>query len=135
MFKIDEIGNLSTPELREFSLGSSKALAKAHAINELARRALEDESLLGDVCRAIGNDRTWVTRGSPPLGYLGAFRILDSGNDKAVRHLLEEMNLWLPADQEDLIRVWAGRGRFTEAIKHFRKRFGWNASFVDDASR
>lgn len=99
--KLDDI-SLAAASFEQ-KLGISRALA----IEELAKRALNKPELLPEACKAIAIDRRIGFHAGFPVGWLGADLIFLSGQDRAIRCLLSEMDAWEPTEQEDLVRHWA----------------------------
>ena len=124
-----DLTGLGNAELVRRALYPGKALAKAFAIDELARRAIEDPSLLDAAAEAIRAEKTVQMHASPPLGWLGASRILASGNAPATAHLLQEMDAWTANEQEDLISLVAGPRRLGELTEEFREKYGWSPRY------
>jgi hypothetical protein len=125
----DSYATCSDEELTKLALSQSKVIAKAHAIDELARRAIANPELLKKAVQAIGRERTLAPRLGPPLGWLRACRILESGNDEAISALLQEMNGWSTTDQRDLVRLWSGRDRFHERTSYLKSKYQWGPKF------
>ncbi|TWT34216.1 hypothetical protein [Blastopirellula retiformator] len=76
-------------------------LDKAHAIYELALRALDDTSLLAPAWSCIGKEIIFVTRQGPPLGLPAATVLIDAGKDTIEKALADEMNSWSMEQQRD----------------------------------
>ncbi|MGV3606105.1 MAG: hypothetical protein ACO1RA_06830 [Planctomycetaceae bacterium] len=76
-------------------------LDKAHAMYELAIRALSDFSLLKEAWRCIGEEIIIKTRQGLPLGQPVAFVLLGSGNDKVEESLVTALNTWSKEQQAD----------------------------------
>jgi hypothetical protein len=124
-----DLAGLSDPEVVRQALHPKKVLAKAFAIDELARRAIEDPGLLDAASEAIRAEKTVEMHAAPPLGWLGASRILMSGNAVATTHLLREMDTWTANEQEDLMSLVAGPGRLGEFTKEFRDKYAWSPKY------
>ena len=120
-----DLTGLSDAEVVRQALHPARVLAKAHAIDELARRAIDNPDLLDAAAEAIRATKTLQTRRGPPLGWLGASRILTAGQPAATAHLLTEMNGWTADEQEDLMRLVAGPGRLKDLTLDFQEKFGW----------
>ena len=101
-------------------------------IDELARRALKDDRLLAPAIGAITAERAIRPRG-PALGWAGAGRLLDSGNDRAVRVLLRAVERWSADEQRDLVGLWAGRGQLASATARLTERYGFAPAYVAEA--
>jgi hypothetical protein len=104
-------------------------LARAFAIEELAGRALKNPQLLADACAAISSDKRIGFHTGAPLGWLGADRLFLSGQEEAIRHLLNAMNAWDATEQEDLVRHWAGKGRLKVLTQELSLRYGWSPRY------
>lgn len=98
---------------------------RARAIVELANRALTDPSLLESACKAIASDRRIGFHKRAPVGWFGADHIFLSGQSHAIHLLLKEMDKWEPAEQEDLVRHWAGAHGLATLTHELRKKYGW----------
>jgi hypothetical protein len=120
-----DLTGLSDDDVVRQALDPARALVRAHAIDELARRAIDKPALLDAAAKAIGAWKTVETRWGPPLGWLGASRILTSGQPAATERLLQEMNGWTADEQEDLMRLVAGPGRLADLTRDFQEKFGW----------
>lgn len=126
---VPDLTGLSDDEVVQRALNPVRALARAHAIDELARRAIEKPALLDAAAKAIGTWKTVETRWGPPLGWLGASRILTSGQPAATGRLLQEMDGWTADEQEDLMRLVAGPGRLADLTRDFQEKFGWTPKY------
>ena len=101
------------------------SLARVYAIDELARRALADLSLLPEAVAAISGGRGHeLLQGGLPLGYMGALTLLDGGRDEVTLALLEAMRAWSRQEALDLVGWWAGV-RVDETLATLKERFGW----------
>lgn len=116
---------LSDQELVTAAGNESLGMSRGLAIEELASRALLDQKLLPDACTAISSDRRIGFHAGAPLGWFGADRIYLSGQERAIRHLLEEMGDWDATEQEDLVRHWAGKGGLAALSQDLERRFGF----------
>jgi hypothetical protein len=120
-----DLTGLSDAEIVRRALYPEKILAKMYVVDELARRAIENPSLLEAAAEAISLDKTVTMHWSPPLGWLGASRILTSGKPTAIAHLLKEMDTWSSDEQADLMRLVAGPGKLVDLTKEFQGKYGW----------
>ena len=100
------------------------------ATDELTRRALEDEHLWDTAFAVIGGDRTINLRYIPYGCHLAVARILDSGNKRMIRRLLQEMDRWTAYEQQDAIGPWAGYKRIAEATRELQDRYGWSPKYM-----
>ncbi|QDT57112.1 hypothetical protein Pan44_51780 [Caulifigura coniformis] len=91
-----------TQKVIECALHSGWHLDKAHAMYELALRALKDHSLLGVAWNCIGNEIVVATRQGPPLGQPAAAALLDAGQGEVERALAGVMQNWSIEQQRDL---------------------------------
>lgn len=123
----------SDQEVIERTSGRAGVHARWMATDELARRALEREDLLDAVCATIGRDRAIGARYIPYGTYMAIGRILDSGNERAIRRLLLEMDGWTAVEQSDAIGPWAGYRRVAEATRDLVARYGWSPKYIEGA--
>lgn len=79
--------------LIEAAHDETRGLSRGHAIVELVNRGLANPGLLENACKAISSDRRMGIH-KLPHGWLGADQIYNSGNQTALRALLNEMNSW-----------------------------------------
>jgi len=105
-------------------------MRRAGAIEELAKRALANPTLLGDVYAVIRSERTIGMHTLAPLGWLAADVLFLSGQEGAIRGLLQDMSGWTAPEQEDLVRHWAGKGRLSELTEELMRRYGWMAAYA-----
>ncbi|MCO6045205.1 hypothetical protein NG895_14935 [Aeoliella sp. ICT_H6.2] len=77
-------------------------LDKAHAMYELALRALDDPSLLNTAWNCIGREIVFVTRQGTPLGMPAAAVLLEAGQDVVEKVLVEAMQDWSFEQQRSL---------------------------------
>jgi hypothetical protein len=105
-------------------------LARASAIDELARRALADEALLPAVCAAITTDHALGFH-HLPIGWLAADTLFLSGHRPALAALLAEMLGWSATEQADLVRHWA-RGVGIKALTaRLQADYSWTPAYVE----
>jgi hypothetical protein len=102
----------------------ARGLGHAHAIVELVNRALVNPDLLESACKAISSDRRMGIH-TYPNGWFGADQIYNSGNQAAMRALLNEMNSWDEVEQENMIAHWEGHHKRAELTKHLTETYGW----------
>ena len=100
------------------------------ATDELTRRALENEQLWDAALAAIRSDRARKPRYFPYGSYKAIARILDSGNERMIRRLLQEMDGWTAYEQQDAIGPWAGYKRVAEATQELQARYGWSPKYM-----
>ncbi len=100
-------------------------IARGLAIEALADRALANPELLPDACAVISNDRRIGFRTGPPLGWFGADRIYLSGQERAIRKLLEAMAGWDATEQADLVRHWAGKSGLAALSRELEQRYAF----------
>lgn len=100
-------------------------LDKAHALYELALRALEDKSLLTEAWRCIGNEIVVVSRQGPPLGQAAAAALLDSGVEGVEESLVKSLDSWSREQQADFFLGLYSRGERNEAINRLRREYGF----------
>lgn len=124
-----DFSSLSDQKLAEEALDERLGLSRAKAIVELANRALAKPELLESACRAISSDRRIGFHRAPPLGWFGADEVYHSGQARAMRALLREMDNWDATEQEDLVRHWAGRGKFAALTRELQERYGWTPRY------
>lgn len=105
-------------------------LSRAFAIETLASRALQKYDLLDATCKAISSERAIGFHAGMPIGWLGADKIFLSGQEIAIQKLLFEMNSWSATEQEDLVRHWAGRGKFDQLSSELKKNFNWQPRYT-----
>jgi hypothetical protein len=106
----------------------SLGLGHGHAIVELVDRALVKPELLEIACKAISTDRRMGIH-TFPNGWFGADQIYLSGNQTALRALLNEMNSWDAVEQENMIAHWAGHKKRAELTKHLTETYGWQPRY------
>lgn len=126
-----ELGMLSDQEMIERATMSKDDNTRWIAVEELARRALENEKLLDAACAAIGQDKTINLRYRPYGSYMAIGRILDSGNERAIRRLLHEMDGWTAVEQRDAIAPWAGYKRVAEGTLELVARYNWSPKYLE----
>ena len=126
-----EVQALSDEKVIKHAFGPQGWQASWIAIDELARRALANEQLLDTACAAIGRDRAIGVHYVPYGSYAAVGRILESGNDRAIRHLLREMDGWTAHEQEDAISPWAGHKRLKEGTRELMVRYGWSPKYFE----
>lgn len=97
-----DFSNNSTAEVTRFAYNRDIGMERAHAIGELARRALGEYKLLTAACRAITSDHKLGVH-YLPYGWAGAYVIYQSQDKTAIRALLQEMQSWEPSEQSDLL--------------------------------
>lgn len=115
----------NTADLVVIATARNRTLARVHAIDELAIRALGDGSLLPLAIDAISGGRDWsFVQGGAPMGYLGAATLLGAERPEVTRALLEAMRGWARQEAEDLLRWWAGR-QLEVMLQELRRTFGW----------
>lgn len=100
------------------------------ATDELARRALENDRLWDAAFAAIRSDRARKPRYFPYGSYKAIARILDSGNERMIRRLFQEMDSWTAYEQQDAIGPWAGYKRVAEATQELQARYGWSPKYM-----
>lgn len=120
-----ELTAASDQDVIERASGRAGVHARWMATDELARRALEREDLLDALCAAMRQDRAIAVRYVPYGTFMAVARVLDSGNERAIRRLLHEMDDWTAVEQQDAIGPWAGYRRVTEATRELVARHGW----------
>jgi hypothetical protein len=124
-----DFSKLSDEALAGEALNENLGYSRAQAIAELANRALAKPGLLESAVKAIGSDRRMGFHSGPPLGWFGADAIYLSGQERAIRALLREMDNWEPFEQEDLVRHWAGKGRLAVLTRELQDLYGWVPSY------
>lgn len=60
-------------------------------------------------------------------------RVLDSGNERAIRRLFHEMDDWTAVEQQDAIGPWAGYRRVAQATRELVARYGWPPKYAEGA--
>jgi hypothetical protein len=110
---------LSAASYREWHLD------KAHAIFELAHRAVEDETLLPDAWRCIGAEITFESRMGPPLGQPGAVFLLDNRNHSIEQALVDSMKSWAPQQQMDFFIGVVQRDERGAFLNHLIATYGF----------
>ena len=125
----EEAQKLSDAELIRFTKIQGSQ-ASWMATDELARRALQNENLLDATCAAIRQDRTPKPRYVPYGSLAAVARFLDSGNERAIRRLLQEMDTWTADEQEFAIAPWAGYKRVVEGTLELKERYGWFPKYM-----
>jgi len=90
-------------------------IARSRATFELTRRALSNHILLGQALDAINLDHVWIQKQPPPLGWLGAVRILGSADTVAIAALLQFVSKWELSDQQGLFQWCLPRGKRKDA--------------------
>lgn len=123
----------SDQEVIERASGRAGVHARWMATDELARRALEQGDLLDALCAAMRQDRAVASRYVPYGTFMAVARILDSGNERAIRRLFHEMDDWTAVEQRDAIGPWAGYRRVAEATRELVARYGWAPKYVESA--
>lgn len=105
------------------------SLLRVWAIAELARRAVARHELLPTACKAITEARgREQLQAGLPLGYLGAQRLLESGDGTAVGSLLREMDTWSQEEQRMFFHLCAGNS-VPDLLDRYQHNFGWQAKF------
>ena len=102
------------------------------AMEELARRALQDHSLLELLCGALRTDKTVFPRYRPWGTWLAVACILDSSDAVAINLLLAELEDWTSQEQEDAISPWTGYGRVMEGSRELAAKYGWAPKYLRD---
>lgn len=125
----DAILNADTDDILRYVISTSKSPEKGLYIDELARRALVDTTLLSAAIEAIDLERAMTPRRGPALGWLGGARILSSDNRPAVAALLAKMRDWTADEQRDLLRVLSGRSNFSTLVQRLSEEFDWHPKF------
>ena len=103
------------------------------AIDELTRRALEDEQLWDAAFAAIRGDRAIKPHYIPYGSHVAVARILELENERLIRRLLREMHNWSAYEQKDAIRPWAGNKRVLEATRELQYRYGWSPKYMQSS--
>ena len=124
-----DFSKLNDQDLAEAAFDESLGFCRAKAITELASRAVVNPHLLDRACEAIASDRRVGFHTGPPLGWFGADEIFLSGHAVAVRSLLRQMDNWDPAEQEDLVRHWAGRRGLAELTRELQTTYQWEPRY------
>jgi hypothetical protein len=106
----------------------TRGLSRGHAIVELVNRGLAKPELLESACKAISSDRRMGIH-TLPHGWLGADQIYNSGNQTAMRVLLNEMNSWDEVEQENMIAHWEGHNQRAALTKHLTETYGWQPRY------
>ena len=127
---MDKMEMLSNQEVIDYASGHSGSQSRWLAIDELTRRALEDERLLDIACLKIGEDRAIKPHYIPYGSHLAVARILNSGKESAIRILLREMDSWTAYEQEDAISPWAGHERVAAATRELTDRYSWLPKYI-----
>ena len=91
---------LRTQDVVEIATKPAWNLDKAHAIYELATRALRDEQLLSTTLTVIANEIAFVPRRGPALASCGASLLYDRRTRPVNRALAESIPTWT-FDQEE----------------------------------
>ncbi|QDT20218.1 hypothetical protein [Gimesia chilikensis] len=90
-----------TQQVIEIASHPGWQLDKAHAMYELAFRALEDPSLLSVAWNCIGSELEVMNRQGPPLGQPAATVLVDANQEAVERALVEAMQVWSIEQQRD----------------------------------
>lgn len=114
-----------TQKVIEYASHPAWHLDKAHAMYELALRALEDHSLLRAAWSCIGNEIVVVTRQGPPLGQPAAAALLDEGSEAVERALVEAMQFWSLEQQRDFIFGVVEKSRRYNLVSHLISDFAF----------
>lgn len=123
--KTEDVRQLDTPSLVPIASRKDRSLARVYAIDELARRALDDARVLPDAVAAISAGRGHeLLQGGLPIGYMGALTLLDAGRDEVTLALLQAMRDWSRQEAMDLLGWWAGK-RLDDTLAAWKARFGW----------
>ena len=107
-----ELQDLSDREVIERAFRRAGSQASWLAIDELARRALIKPHYI------------------PYGSHMAVARILNSGNETAIRRLLREMDGWTAYEQEDAISPWAGHKRVAESTRELVARYDWSPRYL-----
>jgi hypothetical protein len=110
----------------------TRGLSRGHAIVELVNRGLAKPELLENACKAISGDRR-IGIHTLPHGWLGADQIYLSGQQTAIRALLNEMDSWDEYEQKSLVLHWAGSFRLAELTKELKEKYGWTPRYPADS--
>jgi hypothetical protein len=122
----------SDEELIKAAFDESIGYSRGRAIWDLAIRALSNNNLLEIACRAISGDRR-IGIHTLPSGWFGADEIYLSGQQTAIRALLNEMNSWDEFEQKSLVLHWAGSYRLAELTKELKEKYGWTPRYPADS--
>ncbi len=114
--------------LIEAAHDETRGLSRGHAIVELVNRGLANPELLENACKAISSDRRMGIH-KLPHGWLGADQIYNSGNQTALRALLNEMNSWDEVEQENMIAHWEGHNQRAKLTKQLTETYGWKPRY------
>ncbi len=120
-------------EVIEAAFDETLGYNRARAIVELVYRALDKPELLPQACRAIETDKKIGVRTGTPLGWFGADEIYLSGQERAIRFLLNAMKTWDAHDQQDLVAHWAGSRMLPKLTQELKERYGWTPRYPLDA--
>lgn len=126
--------SLDDAALIRASLDTTLYYDRNRAIAELAIRSLDRPELLPHACRAIESDKKIGIRTGPPLGWFGADEIFLSGQERAIRFLLEAMKTWDAYDQQDLVAHWAGSRTLPKLTQELNEKYGWTPRYPADAT-
>lgn len=113
--------------------GRAGGHARWMATDESARRALERDDMLDALCAAMRQDRAIAVRHIPYGTFMAVARVLDSGNERAIRRLFHEMDDWTAVEQQDAIGPWAGYRRVAQATRELVARYGWPPKYAEGA--
>ena len=119
-------------EVVRFAYDRTIGLDRARAIQELARRALINQGLLGEACRAITSDHKMGVH-YLPIGWAGAYLVFESGDKTAMQALLKEMQSWEPKHQQILL-FHLGVLDSEETKSKFETKYDWKINFPPIAS-
>ena len=120
----EDYKHLDLPTLQDLACRDTRGLSRVYAIEELARRAVQDQALLPVAVAAVSGGRGWDrVQGGVPVGYMGALALLDAGQAAVTGAIVEAMRSWSTQDQEDLLRWWDGPSR-AEIHERLRRQQG-----------
>jgi hypothetical protein len=118
----------SDEELIKAAFDESIGYSRGRAIWDLAIRALSNNNLLEIACKAISGDRRMGIH-TLPSGWFGADEIFLSGQQTALRALLNEMNSWDEVEQENMIAHWEGHDQRAKLTKQLIETYGWKPRY------
>ena len=128
-----EFQDLSNKQLEAKALAPDAGMIpRGRATFELARRSLDDHALLEPALDAIDLDRVWKPKSFPPLGWLGAIRILGSNDRDAISVLLKRIVQWDENDQQALFQICLPPGERSITLKRLASEYDWTPGFTID---
>jgi hypothetical protein len=102
-------------------------LDKAHAMYELAIRAMSDTSLLPIAWQCFGREIEYGIRQGPPLGQPAAALLIDSKLPKVERTMVEALNEWSARQQEHFLIGLFERAERRAVMDRLEGTFGFKS--------